>query len=108
MLTSERERKPIWTAFVTKQLRVPGWASRDSQKVVLLADLEQFIFTNDYSPQTILTDKFELTFITSSGTALVNPVVLVYMLIGSDAEEFIANIQALRKDTQKVDVKQKT
>ena len=76
--------------------------------MVLLADLKQFIFTNDYSPQTILTEEFELNFIMSSGTTLVNLVVLVYMLIGSDAQEFMAITQALRKDTQKLDVKQKT
>ena len=87
---------------------MPEWVSRVSARVVHVAELEQFIFTNDYSPQRTSTGGSELIFIERLGITLVILVVLVYMLIGSDAEEFIANIQALRKDTQKVDVKQKT
>ena len=75
VLNGELERKPIWTAFITKQLRIPGWASRDGKRVVLPAELEQFVFTNDCSPQSISTGKFQLAFIISSGTTLSNLVV---------------------------------
>ena len=107
VLSGKLKRRPIWTAFVTNQIRVPGWASWDSKKVVLLADLEQFIFINHYSPQRTSTGGFELTFIERRGITLVILVVLVRMLIGLDAEDFMNTIQALIKNTQTVDVKQK-
>ena len=90
--------KPIWTAFITRQIRMPEWASRDSERVVHLAELEHFIFSDDYNPPTTSKDAFELTFITTRGISLVTLVVLVYMLTGPDAEEFMANIEDL-KDT---------
>ena len=96
MLTGELRRKPIWTAFITRQIHIPGWVSRDSKRVVLLADLERFIFTDEYSPQRTSTGESELTFILSSGTTLVYLVVLGYMLIGSDADDFIHNIEDLK------------
>ena len=91
----ELERKPIWTAFVTKQIRIPGWASRDSKRVIL-AELEQFIFTNDYSPPKTSKGEFELTFIEFSGITLVTLVFLVHMLIASDAEQFMDSIEELK------------
>ena len=105
MHTGELKGKPVWTAFITKQIHMPGWVSRDSKRVVQLAELKQFIFSDYFSPQNTSTGVFELRFIISSGTTLVNLVVLVYMLIGSDAKDFMESIEDLRKDTQTVDVK---
>ena len=95
VLTTELRMKPIWTAFITRQIHMPKWASWDSKKMVFLADLQQFVFIDDYSPQNTSTGEFLLTFISSSGTTLVNLVVLVYMLIQSDAEDFMTSL-ALR------------
>ena len=96
MLTGELKRKPIWTAFITKQIIMPEWVSQKSARVVLLAELEQFIFTNDYSPPKTSRDEFELTFIEARGIVPVTLVVLVRMLIASDAEKFIKSIEDLK------------
>ena len=66
--TGALKRKPIWTAFITHQVYTPTWASRASSKIVVLADLQQFIFTADYDPQKTSTGKYELDFTSSSGT----------------------------------------
>lgn len=70
VLDGELERVPIWTAFITNQIRDPAWARRDGPGVVILADLQHFIFTTDYSPQKLSTGEFVLHFAIPSGTAL--------------------------------------
>ena len=62
------KRKPIWTAFITHQIYTPTWASHASSTMVVLADLQQFIFTTDFDPQKTSTGKYELDFTSSSGT----------------------------------------
>ncbi|KAL2829663.1 hypothetical protein BDW59DRAFT_32425 [Aspergillus cavernicola] len=47
----EMKRAPIWTAFITDQIRTRGWIRVVEQKVVLLSELRQTIFTfPEYTP----------------------------------------------------------
>ena len=101
VLTGELKREPIWTAFITRQIHMPKWASWDSKKVVFLADLQQFVFTNDYSPQNTSTGEFLLNFISSFGTTLVILVVLGFTLIRSDAEDFMARTEYLKNTAKR-------
>ena len=96
MLTGVLKMKPVWTAFITRHIRMPEWASWDSKRVVHLVELEQFIFTNDYSPPKTSKGEFELTFIEIRGITPVTLVVLVHMLIESDAEQFMDRIEELK------------
>lgn len=93
VLRGELKRKPVWTAFVTNQIRVPGWALRYGRREVLLADLQQFVFMDEYNPQRTSTDEFKLTFFEVEGTkpALV---VMIYILTRSDADDFMSSIEA--------------
>ena len=95
MHTGVLERAPIWTAFITHYIRDPSWASRDSRRVVLLADLQQSVFKTLYSPHKTSTGGFKLNFVESQGTApvLVN---LLYMLMISDAQEFMECLEEIR------------
>lgn len=69
MLMKPREkRKPIWTAFITHQILSPTWMSRDSSRVIHLAELNRCVFTEEYNPQRTHTGAHELTFIKRSGT----------------------------------------
>ena len=96
VLKGNLERTPVWTAFVTTQIRTPGWASRNSKRVVL-PDIEPFFFTNNYSASKTSKDKFELTFVDARGIALVIPLVLVHLLIrSSDALHFMNAIDELQ------------
>ena len=61
-------RKPIWTAFITHQILSPTWMSRDSSRVVRLAELQRYVFTDEYNPQMTPEGAHELTFIESNGT----------------------------------------
>ena len=65
--SGELKRKPIWTAFITHQILSPTWILRDSPKVFHLADLQQYIFSEDYIPERTLKGQFVLTFIGSAG-----------------------------------------
>lgn len=78
--TGSLKRKPIWTAFITHQILSPTWLSRDSPRVVHLADLQRYIFTEAYNPQKTPSGAHELTFIGSA-----------------DAAEFVKNIKELVK-----------
>lgn len=62
------DRKPIWTAFITHQILSPTWMSRDSPRVVHIADLQRYIFTEEYNPQRTPEGAHELTFIEPAGT----------------------------------------
>ena len=66
-LLIHRDRKPVWTAFITHQILSPTWLSRDSPRVVHLADLQRYIFTEEYNPQKTPSGAHELTFIGSAG-----------------------------------------
>ena len=52
--------------------------SRDSRRVVHLADLQRYVFTEDYNPQKTPAGAHEFTFIESSGT--VSSLKMVYLL----------------------------
>ncbi|KAL3464423.1 hypothetical protein BJX64DRAFT_96561 [Aspergillus heterothallicus] len=47
----EMKRSPVWTAFITEQVKTRGWIRMIDPKVILLRDLRQTIFTSsDYTP----------------------------------------------------------
>ncbi|KAL2814920.1 hypothetical protein BJX63DRAFT_420543 [Aspergillus granulosus] len=47
----EMKRAPVWTAFITEQVKSRGWIRMAGSKVVLLRDLRQTTFTcSDYTP----------------------------------------------------------
>lgn len=73
-------RKPIWTAFITHQILSPTWMSRDSPRVVHIADLQRYIFTEEYNPQRTPEGAHELTFIEPA-----------------DAKEFVKSVKDLVK-----------
>lgn len=102
------DRKPIWTAFITHQILSPTWLSRDSPRVVHLADLQRYVFTEEYNPQKTPSGAHELTFISSAGIffsfflsfffflSLSESLYTVQMLrCGLDAHEFVKNIREL-------------
>ena len=68
----------MWTAFITHQMLSPTWLSHDSPRVVYLADLQQYIFTEEYYPQRTLSGHFELAFIGSEGKAPILVRLIVY------------------------------
>lgn len=79
------KRKPIWTAFITHQILSPTWLSRVSSRVVHLAELQRYVFTDDYNPQKTASGAHELTFIDAN-----------------DAKEFVKMIKELvRKQKEK-------
>ncbi|CAD6593939.1 MAG: hypothetical protein ASARMPRED_008234 [Alectoria sarmentosa] len=64
--TGDLKRKPIWTAFITHQILSPTWMSRDGPGVVHLAELQRYVFTEEYNPQKTPTGAHELTFLGSA------------------------------------------
>ena len=60
-------RTPVWTAFITHLISSRTWKWRDSHspKTVYLADLQRYIFTEEYSPQLGPDGEHELRFKTS-------------------------------------------
>ena len=46
-------RTPVWTAFITHHVASPAWIRKDSYspKTVYLAELQLYIFTDEYTPQ---------------------------------------------------------
>ncbi|KAF6239034.1 hypothetical protein HO173_002906 [Letharia columbiana] len=78
--TGTLKRKPIWTAFVTHQIISPTWMSRDTPGVVHLADLQRYVFTEEYTPQRTPTGAHELTFI-----------------LPTDAKDFVKAVKKLAK-----------
>ena len=93
--TGPVERKPIWTAFITHQILSPSWVLHDGSRGVHLADLQQYIFTQDWKPQMSPTGEFELIFTSSAGTAP-SLAKRIRMLTASDAEAFMEVIKDLR------------
>lgn len=47
------KRTPVWTAFITHQIASRDWMRRprSNPRAVYLAELQQFVFTNEYNPQ---------------------------------------------------------
>ena len=60
-------RTPVWTAFITHLINSRTWKWRDSHspKTVYLADLQRYIFTEEYAPQLGPDGEHELTFTTA-------------------------------------------
>lgn len=54
--------------------------SRDSSRVVRLAELQRYVFTDEYNPQMTPEGAHELTFIESNGTSLWLLCFLVFFL----------------------------
>ena len=61
-------RTPVWTAFITHLISSRTWKWRDSHspKTVYLADLQRYIFTEEYVPQLGPDGEHELRFKTSN------------------------------------------
>ena len=99
VLRGELKRKPVWTAFVTTQIRVPGWASQHGPNKVLLADLDQHVFVDEYDPQRTSTGEFKLIFPLIGGNtpALV---IKLCLLIGSDTDKFLSTLKAFEYSHQ--------
>ena len=76
--SGEFKRKPIWTAFITHQILSFIWILRDSPKVFHLEDLQQYIFSDDYSPGTSPTGEFILYFRKFSGKVPILVGLIVY------------------------------
>ena len=91
--TGDFKNIPIWTAFITHQVRAQGWASF-SQKTVLIFDIQQFVFTTEYNPQKTSSGALELAFTESSGT-MPTLVHLVSLLTSSDARDFIRCLERI-------------
>ena len=67
LLTSPIPRTPVWTAFITHQIHSPVWMSRASPKVIHLADLHKYVFTDAYDSLTAPEGQHELTFAKAAG-----------------------------------------
>ncbi|KAL8785318.1 MAG: hypothetical protein Q9195_008687 [Heterodermia aff. obscurata] len=65
--SGDLKRTPVWTAFITHLINSRTWKWRDSHspKTVYLADLQRYIFTEEYSPQLGPDGEHELRFTTS-------------------------------------------
>ncbi|KKK18867.1 hypothetical protein ARAM_002740 [Aspergillus rambellii] len=47
----EMKRAPVWTAFISENVKIRGWYRRVESKVILLSELRQIIFTfSEYTP----------------------------------------------------------
>ena len=71
------DRIPVWTAFITHQMLSLTWASRVSPRAVLVADLQQYIFSSQYNPRKMSTG-FELKFVRPGGKVPILVGVVVY------------------------------
>ena len=91
-------RLPVWTAFITHQFQSSTWMTKPSQKVIHLADLQRYIFTDDYNPQIAPSGEHELTFATTSGKFIDIPIEM--LLIGTDLRAFVRAIDDLRWDDE--------
>ena len=47
------KRTPVWTAYVTYLMHSPRWMRRVDKKVVQLAELAVYVFSEDYAPMTV-------------------------------------------------------
>lgn len=68
VLEGELKRKPVWTAFITHQIMSRSWVAKPGPKVIHLADLQRFIFVDEYTPQLGPEGQHELTFKTRDDT----------------------------------------
>ncbi|KAL6719003.1 hypothetical protein ACLMJK_003238 [Lecanora helva] len=64
ILSGELKRVPVWTAFITHSFQSKKWMKRPGKNDLHLADLQRYIFSEDYTPQTAATGEHELTFAT--------------------------------------------
>ncbi|KAL9002802.1 MAG: hypothetical protein Q9188_004287 [Gyalolechia gomerana] len=78
VLGGELKRTPVWTAFITTHIQSRQWKKEAASKIVHIADLQRYVFTNEYKPQLGPQGEHELRFIYSG-----------------DAREFMARIDDL-------------
>ncbi|KAL5339166.1 hypothetical protein BJX70DRAFT_364560 [Aspergillus crustosus] len=65
----EMKRSPVWTAFITDQIRTRGWIRLVESKVVLLRDLREVTFMfPDYNPPKTTRGEHLLKFTTRADT----------------------------------------
>ena len=62
VLEGELKRKPVWTAFVTHQITSRTWVSKPASQVIHLADLQRYVFVDEYTPQLGPEGQHELKF----------------------------------------------
>ncbi|KAL8736964.1 MAG: hypothetical protein Q9181_002160 [Wetmoreana brouardii] len=65
VLSGELKRKPIWTAFITTHIESQRWMRKVNSKTIHLADLQQYIFSTEYNPQSGPAGQHELRFVSS-------------------------------------------
>ncbi|KAL4882855.1 hypothetical protein BJY04DRAFT_186190 [Aspergillus karnatakaensis] len=59
----EMKRAPIWTAFITDQIRTRGWVRHDGDKIVWLRELRETVFMfPDYNPPKTKRGEHQLEF----------------------------------------------
>ncbi|KAI4277655.1 MAG: hypothetical protein LQ337_001618 [Flavoplaca oasis] len=68
VLRGELKRKPVWTAFITTHVESQRWMRRAGPKTIHLADLQRYVFSDDYTPQLGPQGQHELQFESSRGT----------------------------------------
>ena len=66
-----------------------------SPKVIHLADLQRYIFTDDYKPQVAATGEHELSFLSSRGVSAASS--CHSMLTRTDMREFLDRVDELAK-----------
>lgn len=98
---SEIGRTPVWTAFITHLVNSRTWKWRDSHspKTVYLADLQRYIFTEEYTPQLGPDGEHELRFKTSE-CMFTDLCLLTAAKCFSDALDFMDAIEELARPSQ--------
>ncbi|KAK3167224.1 hypothetical protein OEA41_010350 [Lepraria neglecta] len=99
VVRGDLKRTPVWTAFITHQIQSRRWMRRASSRVVHLADLQRFVFTEGYRPQMAVEGQHELTFVDPEGKIPCIPW-LLSMLIWLDARDFTRHIDRLADDEE--------
>lgn len=62
VLKGELDRTPVWTAFITHAITIPGWCGRVGKTTVALADLQLHVFSAMYKPYLAPSGAFMLRF----------------------------------------------
>jgi len=62
VLKGELDRTPVWTAFITHAITIPGWCGRVGKTTVALADLQLHVFSVMYKPYLAPSGAFMLRF----------------------------------------------
>jgi len=66
-LLGAKQHVPLWTAFITHNLREPGWLKRPADKQVELRKLEHHIFFDGYIPTISRNGRYIIKFVEKEG-----------------------------------------